>query len=103
VLVACKSTGTISGKHSVHHTQNEANDPKRDGLTMQTAIISMDKTETVGIENEYRWLRQHYPGYKFRMQALLSEGSHVYDKFDIVTADGKEMSIYMDICNFYGK
>jgi hypothetical protein len=76
---------------------------QRNGSSFAQAIIIKEKTERTGVDAEYDWLRKNYPGYKMKMQALLSEKGKFYDRLDITTAAGEAKSIYFDISNFYGK
>lgn len=67
------------------------------GLSMEEAIV------VNSIKEEYQWLREHYSGYQFQMQALLSEGGKYYDRLTIKTTDGAVLEFYFDISNFFGK
>jgi hypothetical protein len=75
----------------------------RDGLSFEKAIIITEKTESAGVAAEYRWLKEHYPGYTMKMQALSFHDKKPYDLLSIVTSAGKEITIYFDISGFYGK
>ena len=75
----------------------------RDGASFEKAIILLVKTETVGVHAEYEWIGVHYPGYKRGMQSLSTYKKKPFDIISITTAEGKELDIYFDISNFYGK
>ena len=75
----------------------------RDGSSYENAVVIKEKTETKGVDAEYKWCAVNYPGYKRKMQALDNKGGKLYDVLTIVTADGTEKKVYFDISNFFGK
>ncbi|MCX6246625.1 MAG: hypothetical protein NTW10_02725 [Bacteroidetes bacterium] len=75
----------------------------RDGTSYEKAIIIFEKSESVGVHAEYEWLNNHYPGYKAGKQALTNYKKKPYDVISITTTEGKELDIFFDISNFYGK
>lgn len=75
----------------------------REGRSLQDAILIEEKTEPTGIAAEYRWLGEHFPGYKMKIQSLLFEGGKPYDLLEFVDAEGDAHAIYFDISNFFGK
>jgi len=74
-----------------------------DGSTFDKAIIINETQERPGIDDEYAWIRQHYPNAQNNSQALVYHNQKPYDILHIITADGKAMAIYFDISKFYGK
>lgn len=74
----------------------------RDGSSYERAIIITEKTETSGIDAEYKWLSVHYPGYTMDGQSLLFEKGRSYDLMEFKTPDGSKHSIYFDITMFFG-
>ena len=75
----------------------------RDGSGYEKAII-IDKTnESDGVAAEYKWLREHYPGYTMIRQSLQNKDNKPYDVLSIKTKDGENKDIYFDISNFFGK
>ena len=65
---------------------------------------SFEKAVTVNtISEEYEWLGQYFPGYKFILQSLLFDKKQPYDVLEIVTIDGETLNIYFNISKFYGK
>ena len=100
-IISCSST-----KKAMENTANEANTSmgiERDGTSFEKAIVIQEKNESTGVHAEYDWIRQNYPGSKITMQALSRQNKKPYDIINIVTAEGKEISIYFDISGFYGK
>ena len=75
----------------------------RDGLSFKTAIVIHEKSETKGVSAEYAWIREHYPGAQVNGQRLSNNNRKPYDIIKIVTAEGKNLDIYFDISNFFGK
>jgi len=73
------------------------------GSAYSNAIFIEEKTEQKGVDAEYVWLGNHYPGYKVKSQSLNYNEGKPYDIINITTADGKSKSIYFDISNFFGK
>lgn len=78
-------------------------DTENDGSSYEKAIIIKEKSESKGVNAEYKWLRQNYPGYSLKLQSLNFYRKKPYDIIKIVTSEGVEKSIYFDISNFYGK
>lgn len=74
-----------------------------DGSSIAKAVVIKGANEQTGVEAEYAWLAKHFPGYKMGKQALTSENGKSYDVMDFTTADGKKMTIYFDITDFFGK
>jgi hypothetical protein len=75
----------------------------QDGSSYEKAVFITETSESKGVHAEYDWIAKKYPGYKTRGQALSNYKSKPYDIIHITTADGKDMDIYFDISNFYGK
>ena len=76
---------------------------ERDGSSFEKAVVLDEKTESAGINAEYAWIAKHYPDYKFEGQGLSFKDDRAYDLMNIETGDGRRITIYFDISNFYGK
>ncbi|MBV8037589.1 hypothetical protein [Roseateles sp.] len=75
-----------------------------DGGSMAHAVVILTELKgRAGVQAEYIWLMQRYPGFKLRVQALVHKDARHYDRLDITTADGRELSIWFDITAFFGK
>jgi hypothetical protein len=74
-----------------------------DGSSFEKAIFITETQETPGVHAEYAWIRDKYPDYLLKGQSLSYHDKKPYDIIHITTADGKDMDIYFDISNFYGK
>lgn len=67
------------------------------------AIIVRAENTTRGIRFEHEYTAKNYPGSKWVMQQLKRAGNRMYDVITIVTLDGKQIVLWFDINNFYGK
>jgi hypothetical protein len=90
-------------KHSVGTSTDQFPVVKdQEGTSYENAVFITEKTESKGVDAEYKWLSQHYPGYKLKKQSLGHNGGKPYDLMDIKTSSGEEKTIYFDISNFFG-
>ncbi len=74
-----------------------------DGSSFEKAVIIKGATEQTGVRAEYQWLAKNYPGYMRRRQSLKQNDGKVYDVLAITTEGGKELDVYFDITEFFGK
>lgn len=74
-----------------------------DGSSFEKAIVILKKNTMEGIAEEYKWLKENYPGYTFISQSLTHKGNKSYDILTIQTKDGEKKSVYFDITGFFGK
>jgi hypothetical protein len=75
-----------------------------DGLMCETRVTIRGPAGSAdGVPAEYAWLHRHYPGYKRGTQALIDCDGHPTDRLTFTTAEGKEVVIYFDISDFFGK
>jgi hypothetical protein len=74
-----------------------------DGLDCARRVVIKGGDSQTGIAAEYAWLAAHYPGSKRRGQTLDECDGKQADRLDITTAEGKQVSIYFDITDFFGK
>jgi hypothetical protein len=86
LLLSCASQKTISSGTST-----------RDGSSIKKAIIVQNVPE------EYRWIRQQYPGSTVHGQALIQQKRKYYDMLTVTTSDGRKLQVYFDINSFFGK
>lgn len=75
----------------------------RDGSSFEKAIVIMETNEGSGGRAEYKWLADHYPGYRMGSQALVFHEKKPYDILKIETAEGVPKEVYFDISNYFGK
>jgi hypothetical protein len=75
-----------------------------DGSSVEKAIVIKGaKNSEVGIKSEYAWLAKNHPGYKMRQQSLKAKDGKRYDVLEITTKEGKDVEVYFDITEFFGK
>ena len=79
------------------------NSPANDGSSYDKAIFITEKYESQGVDAEYKWIAKTYPGAKTYKQVMAYHEKKPYDILYITTPDGKEITVYFDISNFYGK
>ena len=74
----------------------------RDGSSYQRAIIITETHEWQGIKAEYAWLEKQYPQYTIINHFLKHNGYTTFNIDKILTIEGKEITVYFDITNFFG-
>ena len=73
------------------------------GLSCKSAIVISATTERTGIAEEKAWINENYPGAKVAKQELTTCNDKPADVLDLETANGRTVSVYFDISNFFGK
>jgi hypothetical protein len=73
------------------------------GLDCKTRIKVLGANYETGVSAEYAWLQAKYPGFERGRQTLVECEGKDSDKLDIVTAEGKELTLYFDVSDFMGK
>ncbi len=69
------------------------------GLSFETAIVLGKDTEDEGVAAEYKYIREHYPGYTPIEQQLRFKDGHSYDIITIVK-HRRYLKIYFRIDEF---
>jgi ABC-type glycerol-3-phosphate transport system substrate-binding protein len=102
LLTACSSTKhtSTSSNTATTITQPIAG---ADGSSFEKAIVIQETSKRTGVDAEYKWLANNYPGYKRGMQSLVTHEKKPYDILTITTTDGVEKKVYFDISNYFGK
>ena len=77
--------------------------PSDDGLSFETAIVITEKSETKGVTAEYNWIKEQYTGYVIKGQSLQTHDKKPYDVITITFPDKRDLPLYFDISNFFGK
>jgi len=74
------------------------------GLSCNGAIVIKATTEDAGIAEEHAWIQENYPGAQTPVQQSLTKcGDKPVDQIEINTANGRKVTLYFDISNFFGK
>lgn len=75
----------------------------QDRSSFETAIVINETSESAGIRAEYRWIKEHYSGYKVKRQSQPNFRKRPYDVIQIQFSDDRVVSLYFDISHYYGK
>ena len=101
LVVGCSATKKTTGNlNDQYYTSASV---ENDGSSFEKAIVIQARNENDGVSAEYAWIRQHYPGCKINGQSLVDHNKKPYDLIKIKTSDGRDLTIYFDISNFFGK
>jgi hypothetical protein len=87
VLIGCAATSPTP------RSQSQTDDG--DGFSCQQRI------KVSAIQDEYAWVKAHYPGSKVTKQALLTCSGSPTDKLTVRTAEARELEIFFDISSFF--
>jgi hypothetical protein len=101
IAYSCSSSKKSSQGKTTSSTTSS--DIVRDGSSFEKAIVIDKNNESEGIGEEYKWLRENYPGYKMIRQSLSHKGDKSYDILEIETKEGEKKQVYFDITKFFGK
>ena len=69
----------------------------------QAVILDGVSSEMDGVGAEHAYTAEHYPGWTWQTQALMQNGSRVYDVIDMTGPSGESKSVYFDITDWFGK
>ena len=89
--------------------RQDIDDSRRDGLSLATAIVIRAEDSWIGVGMEYEAIRARHgrmhEDWTPTSQRLLSrdENGRSYDQVNIVLSDGRELSYFFDITDFYGR
>src|ERR1700759_3657461 len=106
IVISCNSGKKISNSTSTDSYPNTDSaavvQTAADGKSFETAIVIQEKSETPGVNAEYKWIRSHYSNYKVVQQSLATHQKKPFDIITIELADGSKQEIYFDISKFFG-
>jgi hypothetical protein len=71
------------------------------GSSFETAVLINESTESAGVPAEYKWIREHYSGYKIARQSLMEHKKTYFDVITIQLSDGKTQDVYFNISKFF--
>ncbi len=110
MLTACSSNRTIPEGPTTDTTTaaplpktTTAFDAQRDGSSFERAIVINEKTESAGIQAENTQLTTLYPGSKKISQRYEDYKGKQHEVVNITTQDGREIAVYFDVSNYFGK
>jgi len=92
-----------SAQAQVEGGATQAASLRQDGSSFERAIVIEASNELEGVPMEYRWLAEHFPGYRMQKQSLTNHDGRPYDILHFTDASGTERQIYFDISKFFGK
>ena len=100
----------LGGCSSPKKTTNNVALPKatkadmlRGGTSFSNAVVIMVESESAGLNEEYKWLANNYPGYGLVRRTHVKRSSRHYDIVRIKTQQGQVKDIYFDSTRFWGK
>ncbi|MFT3705781.1 MAG: hypothetical protein QM802_25655 [Agriterribacter sp.] len=76
---------------------------KKMGYHLKPPYLLQKKPKLQEYRAEYKWIKEHYSDYKVKGQSLTYKNKKPYDIITITFSDGKELPIYFDISNYFGK
>ena len=74
-----------------------------DGFSFKEAIIISDCSNLEGVEQEYVEVRKRLGNYQLIRQSLQDQSDRMYDVLELKLEDGREITFYFDITDFFGK
>jgi hypothetical protein len=96
---SCSSPKKVPAKTSPTITRA---DLLNGGTSFSNAVVFKVTTEREGVDEEYRWLRNLYPGYTLIRRSAVRRSSRHYDIIRIKTREGHLKDIYFDSTSFSG-
>ncbi|MCG2616169.1 hypothetical protein LZZ85_17865 [Terrimonas sp. NA20] len=73
------------------------------GTSFSNAVVLKVTTEREGKDEEYKWLKNLYPGYSLVKRSEVKRGAKHYDVVRIKTKEGKLKDVYFDSTSFAGR
>lgn len=74
-----------------------------DGFSFKEAIIISDCSNLEGVEQEYIEVRERLGNFQLIRQSLQDQSGRMYDVLELKLEDGREITFYFDITDFFGK
>ncbi|HRO70487.1 MAG TPA: hypothetical protein PK951_08910 [Chitinophagaceae bacterium] len=78
-------------------------DRLRGGTSFSNPVVIQVTTERAGLDEEYRWLSNNYPGYSLVRRKQATQNGRYYHIVSIRTKSGQARDIYFDSTAFVGK
>ena len=73
------------------------------GTSFSDPVVIMVQDERTGLDEEYKWLSNNFPGYALIRRTHVIRSSRHYDIVRIKTKQGQVKDIYFDSTRFSGK
>jgi hypothetical protein len=74
-----------------------------DGFSFEEAIKISECDNIEGVEQEYVEVRKRFSKYQLIRQSLQDKDGKMYDVLQLKLEDGREITFYFDISDFFGK
>ena len=100
-LAACSSPKKAPVKEKAPKISRA--DILRGGTSFSNPVVILVKTESAGIDEEYKWLSNIYPGYKLIRRTQATRSAKHYDIVRIRTREGQVKDVYFDSTTFWGR
>lgn len=71
-------------------------DVLRGGTSFNNAVVIMVENERTGLDEQYKWLSNNYPGYTLLKRSQVNRSAKHYDIVQIKTRHGQVKNIYFD-------
>ena len=102
ILVGACSSPKKTTTKSVPPAETPA-DKLRGGGSFSNAVVIMVENERAGLDEEYKWLANYFPGYALIRRTHVKRSSRHYDVVRIKTKQGQVKDVYFDSTRFWGK
>jgi hypothetical protein len=100
-LAACSSPKKAPVKENKPRISKA--DMLRGGTSFSNPVLIQVRTESAGIDEEYKWLSNSYPGYKLIRRTQATRGARHFDIVRIKTRQGQTKDVYFDSTSFFGR
>jgi hypothetical protein len=101
-LGACSSPKKTTSTKKVSPKITQA-DLLKGGTSFENPVIIKVTTERAGVEEEYTWLSNNYPGYTTIRKTPANKAKKHYDIIRIRTRDGQVKDVYFETTHFFGR
>tara|TARA_R110002094_G_scaffold182305_1_gene160120 strand:- start:194 stop:601 length:408 start_codon:yes stop_codon:yes gene_type:complete len=121
-LVSCSrgAKAVADSRSAASETLNTTKTKKQaDGLSFETAVLLIAKTQKEGVEAQHAWIRLNLPGAQYGAplpmdtredeevvsfgQELAQHEGKLYSVIRLTMPDGKLRTVYFDITGYFGK
>ena len=100
---ASRGTGENAAPGENPENVVQATISQQDGTSFEHAIVIDAATEKEGGPLEFRWINEHFPGFRLIKQSVTRQEGKAYDVVQLTDASGTEHVVYFDISSFIGK